>query len=641
MHHELIMIDCANIPYEILYCIASSLSYYDSLECSKVCEQWYQPFMDSLWRTVHIDSEGSNEVFDKSQDSNYLINGHLVQEIITYEGIQIDSSQLLYLQKLFPNVQRLSLILTEDQDTAVDWSAWRKLIFFKIVFNGDHRDAITKIFSETFSQLPCLKEVTSCFEGWMTLSIGDLEAIHNVQYLHTLYLSLVEDGLNLQDLADIAKAVPANHLSKVELFLYISDLRLIYYFTIKYQNVRELTLHNISNKTDLVDCHLEEAKSRIAMLPQVFLKLEKLYIRQYYSNDTFTLAFWECFPDGSFSIKEIIYIFTAVLGEFNRIQDTTRELIRVCSKTIESITAIFETLAYIPKTEYLTRGFSYCPRLVYLTFYRCGATMELDTTLDCFPSLKELSLFTGKLYISSKATKVEGPHGLRVINLGDVSTDPDSLKYITTRCESLSHMRLERVNIFGDISPSTGCCLIDMSNARLTELKINSLLFQPSCQEWECLPRTSIHFMKIVRLDKSHPCNTEGSKINKTSMDISNDTISTWHNVFDRGIFPNTLDTVITEQNKVNAIEKYFQDFKVNLVRDRIQDTTIYERKQRPENWTMKLWQGYALFVCGYTKNYNINYKNGSKYEEKYKWDNDKNIVHTVTDILVEPIFYF
>ncbi|KAI9010839.1 hypothetical protein CLU79DRAFT_454000 [Phycomyces nitens] len=631
MHHELIMIDCGNLPYEILYCIASSLSYYDSLECSTVCEQWYQPFMDSLWRTVHINSEGSNEIFAKIPDSKYLMNGHLVREIITYKGCQLDSSQLLYLQKLFPNVQRLSLI-TKDQDTAVDWSAWKKLIFFKIVFNGDDKDTRTKIFSETFSQLSCLKEVSSSFESWQTLSIGDLEAIHNLQRLQTLQLCLMENDLTFQDLADIAKAVPAKHLSKVELFLYISDLRLIYYFTIKYQNVRELTLHNANDKTDLVNCHLEEAKSRIAVLPQVFSRLEKLYIRPYYPNDAFTLAFWKCFPDEAFSIKEIVYTFTTVLDEFKRIQDTTRELIRVCSKTIESITVIFETLAYIPKTEDLTRGFSYCPRLVYLNFHRCGATIELDTMLDCFPSLKEFSLFTGKLYISSKATKVEGPHGLRVINLNAVSTDPDSLKYITTRCESLSHMCLERVNIFGDISPSTGCCLIDMSNARLTELKINSIFFIPSCQEWEWLPRTSIHFMKVARLDKSHPRNIEDSKNTKTSVNISNDTILTWHNVFDRGIFPNTLDTLITEQTKVNTIEEYFQDFKVNLVHDRIQYTTICERKQRPENWTMKLWQGYALFVCGYTKNYYINYENGSKYGEKYKWDNDKNIVHTVTE---------
>ncbi|KAI9010448.1 hypothetical protein CLU79DRAFT_839585 [Phycomyces nitens] len=623
------MIDCANLPYEILYCIASSLSYYDSLECSKVCEQWYQPFMDSLWRTVHINSEGSNEIFDKSPDSNYLINGHLVREIITYKGSQIDISQLLYLQKLFPNVQRLSLF-TEDQDTIVDWSAWRKLIFLKIVFTGNYINVRATKFSEMFSQLPCLRDVSLSFEEWQVLSVEDIEAIHNLQHLHTLKFDLAKHTLDSQDLTDISKAVPPKHLSKVELMSYVSDLRWMFYFAIKYQNIRELTIHNGNKEYCLERCHLEEAKSRIAMLPLVFSRLEKLDIKSYYRNDIFSLAFWKCFPDYSFPIKEITYTSPTVIDGMNRIENITRELVRVCSKTIESITFLLEVFENHPENEYITRAFSYCPQLVCLDLDSCGVIIESDTILDYFPSLKELSLCTGKIYMSSGTTKVTSPHGLRVLNLHAVSTDPDSLKYITTRCESLSHVRLERVNIFGDISPSTGCCLIDMSNARLTELKINSLFFKPSCPEWKWDTRTSVHFMKISRLNTLHNPNTDGIENTEISGNISNDAISTWYNILDYDSYPRKVDTLITEQTKVNTIEEYFQDFQVNMVRDRIQDTATSEPDQKPDNWTMNLWRGYVLFVCGYTKKYDIN--GGYKPEpgERFKWDKDKNIVNTI-----------
>ncbi|KAI9010449.1 hypothetical protein CLU79DRAFT_455761 [Phycomyces nitens] len=632
MHHELIMIDCANLPYEILYCIGSLLCYNDSLECSKVCEQWYQPFMDSLWRTVKIHSVESNEIFDNNPESKYLINGHLVREIINYEGCKIDSSQLLHLQKLFPNVQRLSLF-TKDQDTVVDWSAWQKLIFFKIVFNGSHKDIRTKIFSETFSQLSCLREVSLSVEDWQKISVGDLEAIHNLQHLHTLKLCLKQVDLTLQDLANIAKAVPAKHLSKAELILDISDLRWIYYFIIKYQNVRELNVLNASFEYVSVESHLEEAKARISMLPQVFSRLEKLKIKPCYDSDM-SLDFWKCFSDEAFSIKEITYLFSTVRDGMKRIEDITREIVRVCSKTIESITFILRSPSNIPKNEYITRAFSYCPRLVYLHFYRCGATIEPDTMLEYLPSLKELGLYTGKIYMSSRATKVASSHGLRVINLNAVSTDPDSLKYITTRCESLSHMRLEGVNIFGDISPSTGCCLIDMSNARLTELKIDSLFFKSSCQEWKWNLFTELHFMKIARLTALHVRNIKGIENTEISVNISNDTISTWHDVLGRDSYPRNGDTLITGQTKVNTIEEYFQDFQVNRVRDRIQHTVISETNQKPDNWTMNLWRGYALFVFGHTKKYDIDSVIKARHGERFKWDKDKNIVKIAIDIV-------
>ncbi|KAI9010441.1 hypothetical protein CLU79DRAFT_874472 [Phycomyces nitens] len=586
--------------------------------------------MYSLWRTVHIPYDESAVMSQNISASNLRKNGPLFREIITNEHFQPDSIGPVNIQAIFPNVQRISLFI-KDQNTAVDWISWRNLIYVKIVFTGYYKDIKTTIFSETFSQLPCLREVSLRFEEQEILSIGDLEAIHNLQHLRTLKLVLKQVDLNFQDLAIIAKIVPANHLSKVELRLDISDLRWIYYFAIKYQNVRELDLYTMNKVHDVEDYHLEDAKSRIAILPQVFSKLEKLEIEPFQAMDTFTLAFWKCFSDDSFSIKEIIYSLPYLIYGANIIQDLTREIIRVCSKTIESITFILRSPSNIPKNEYITRAFSYCPRLVYLHFYRCGATIEPDTMLEYLPSLKELSLYTEKIYMSSRATKVASSHGLRVINLNAVSTDPDSLKYITTRCESLSHMRLEGVNIFGDISPSTGCCLIDMSNARLTELKIDSLFFKSSCQEWKWNEFTELHFMKIARLTALHVRNINGIENTEIYGNISNDAISIWHHVLGHYSYPKDLDTLITKQTKVNTIEEYFQDFQVNRVRDRSQRTAISETNQKPRNWTMNLWRGYALFVCGYAENYDIKYGHNEEDEEYYKWDKDKNIVNTVS----------
>ncbi|KAL0088788.1 hypothetical protein J3Q64DRAFT_1881996 [Phycomyces blakesleeanus] len=158
-----------------------------------------------------------------------------------------------------------------------------------------------------------------------------------------------------------------------------------------------------------------------------------------------------------------------------------KELIGVCSKTIE--------YSQFTKTGYRDKQFEHC----------------------CL-SLKELCLFTGSVYIGSEAMQLFNPYGLRLLTLTEMHIDSDTLIYISARCESLSHVVMDRLTVLGTISANKGTLLIDMSSARLAELRFSHIRF---------IPPGEIDLLKPARLIASYPRTIDSDEhINQSSTPI-------------------------------------------------------------------------------------------------------------------------
>ncbi|OAD74451.1 hypothetical protein PHYBLDRAFT_144900 [Phycomyces blakesleeanus NRRL 1555(-)] len=173
-------------------------------------------------------------------------------------------------------------------------------------------------------------------------------------------------------------------------------------------------------------------------------------------------------------VKLITKAVPANISPGDRIFDTMKELIGVCSKTIE--------YSQFTKTGYRDKQF------------------------------EQLCLFTGSVYIGSEAMQLFNPYGLRLLTLTEMHIDSDTLIYISARCESLSHVVMDRLTVLGTISANKGTLLIDMSSARLAELRFSHIRF---------IPPGEIDLLKPARLIASYPRTIDSDEhINQSSTRI-------------------------------------------------------------------------------------------------------------------------
>ncbi|OAD72249.1 hypothetical protein PHYBLDRAFT_181764 [Phycomyces blakesleeanus NRRL 1555(-)] len=623
----------SKIPPEILTSIAMFLSKRELRQSSLVCKQWRQPFYEELWRTVRLYNEAAiNAMLCLHSQNKYMTYGQYVRNLFISGETPVSRGNILVLQQLFPNTRHLDIALSypETTDISINWSVWKSLTELAVDFQYYIDSSVMTSCSVILSHLSYLTTLGLVFGDTYTSRIGDFEAIHYyLPYLKSFSIKLKSVRVIEKDIKLINEAVPANNVWKLSITMDMQDLQWLYYFAVKYPNVREMTLYVIGERDYLKDCNLAVAKSRISSLPHVFPSLDKLTLDNSAHATLFPLAFYQCFYDKTLSIKEFIYQFYIMPNEERIVERTTREFMRVSSKTIESMTLSENDYMECSNPRDLTTLFTDCPRLVCLHFDNCGSCLKFDTIADCCPSLKELKLYRGGVYIGPEAIKSFKPHGLRILNLKEASIDPDTLKYISVRCVSLSHASFHRLVVFGTISADTGNLLIDMSNARLTELLIDGLFYRAPEAVGLWYPITKIDLMKLVRLTKPYP--QTGERYEQTDQYSANhvsiyETETTWYNVFTCAYWSAPSDVYMLKQPEVDFIKEYFENYRDNMLPDKMQDICISKKNQYGIQYDVYPGRGYVTFMCGYAENSYINMEYRRSLDG-FKWNSTKNMV--------------
>ncbi|KAL0084403.1 hypothetical protein J3Q64DRAFT_1862494 [Phycomyces blakesleeanus] len=466
----------SKIPPEILTSIALSFSEKDLPQCSLVCKKWREVFYVEPRGTVKIYDSVLGAMLYRFFKEKHLIYRQHVQAITGFEECPVSINNLLILQKLFPNTRNLDITISHPntRNTDTKWSVRKLLKNLGIQFDQSVDSSLKKPYYVILSRFSCLTTLDLMFSGSYTSRVGDFEAIHNyLPHLESFSHRVELASITEEEMKCINETVPVNNLSKISIAMDTQDLRWLYYFAVKYPNVREMTLEAMGIRNFLEDCNTAVAKSKISSLPHVFSSLKKLTLENSPHTSSFLLAFYQCFYNGTLSIKEFLYKFYISCKE-RAIENATAEFMRVCSRTIESITLSEIDYMEQPNPFDSTHLFTDCPRLTNLEFYNCGSCLQFNTILDCCPSLKKLELYTGGAYIDSRAIQSFHPHGLRIIRLDQATIDPDTMKYISARCLSLSHVYFHKLMVIGTISEDTGNLLIDMSNLRLKKLIIST-----------------------------------------------------------------------------------------------------------------------------------------------------------------------
>ncbi|KAL0073744.1 hypothetical protein J3Q64DRAFT_1745029 [Phycomyces blakesleeanus] len=626
----------SKIPPEILTSIAIHVPDESLPQCSLVCKQWREVFFKKLWEKVEAhDKKSTAAVFDISSENRYLIYGQYVKTIYIYGDYHVSSKDVLFLQQLFPNISYvwLTLLCTEMTDTDTDWSTWKALKTFVMDFRHCIDSILIKLCPAILSQLPNVTDLVLFFEDSYISKIGDFEAIHDyMPSLRVFTHNTDQARLTDEDMERIAKTAPANSLLSFTLRVKIQDLRWLYYFALKYPNVREMDLQFYGQKDYLKDSDLAVASSKISMLSHVFPSLEKIafFTRQF--NPLFRFAFRKIFHQKTVFIKEFKYEFFGVTPD-DRIFETMKEVMSICSETIEYI-QFAKTGNYMEDftPHDISKSFIYCPRLTTLSLQDCNASIQVDMIADYCPSLKELYLFSGRIYIGPETVKSARPHGLRILMLYSVYTDPDTLKYISVRCESLSHMILDRLRVFGSISADTGNLLIDMSSARLTELRFSRLRFIAPGEIGPPYRQNEIDLIKLVRLIAPYPRTVEGrEQIEESSTDHVPicKTAAHW---FASGLkyMQNTSSILILKQAEIDRLQEYFDNYQENMLSGKMETIQISKESETPQTWDMDPSRGYVTFMCGYAEGFAINEVHEDGYFRTFSWNRVKNTVEKV-----------
>ncbi|OAD73455.1 hypothetical protein PHYBLDRAFT_181547 [Phycomyces blakesleeanus NRRL 1555(-)] len=632
------------LPPEVLSSIAEFLSKKDLLQGSLVCKKWRRLFYEKLWQDISIfDEKASNAVYNISPENKYLIYGQHVRNIYISNEYPVSSKNILVLQQLFPNTRKLSITLSYPEmiytDTDTNCSVWRSMDNLSINFGDYINSTLIKPCSGILSQFAYVTTLDLSFSDAYTSGIGDFEGIH--YYLPRLkhFSTKVKLArITEEDMNHINERVPAYDLTNISLSMYMEDLQWLYYFAVKYTNVRTLSLCPIFESGPLRDYNLGLTRSKLSMLPHVFSNLNKLVIRDVGYTSMLSLPLYECLYNGITLIKEWKYDYYIQTDEDQRLERTTAEIMRICSKTIESI--IFEYTDPIdsPAPHDISKSFTDCPRLVLINIFNCGSCLQFDIIADCCPSLKELRLFGGGVYIGSEAMKSFKPHGLRVLNLNASSIDPDTLKYISVRCESLSHVWLRRLSVFGTISADTGTLLVDMSSAKLTELRIGCLFYRTPAEIGSWDPTTEIDFMKLIRAVRPHHQMIESNERIDQSFPrnvVKYETETTWYNLFNRTDMPSSVNLDILKKPVVDYIEEYFENYRDNMISGKIQGIRISGKtagicvpgeEELPQEYDLDLSRGYVKFMCGYVEHCYIHTMPKRCWADFY-WDPIKNKV--------------
>ncbi|KAL0078259.1 hypothetical protein J3Q64DRAFT_1850881 [Phycomyces blakesleeanus] len=463
-----------DLSEKLLTYLATHVKKKDRLNCSLVCKQWTEPFLNAYWAKVEIgnwniekifDEFGPKEVYQKNAYRVWALDIKLYKH--SFKHIQL-------LQQTYSRIKYLSwrVDLEKLAGGKIDWSIWGTLSHLELSFTGVQLAPETTF--EEFSALSCLVHFTIRQEldpkVNIHISLTNIESLH--LYLPRLEYINIDFLLQLipeKEMETIRNVEPAHNITTMEFVSDTLSTLWIFYLAHKYPNIVGLNLRAPKNlrDDDQIPCDDQKYQSQLRILlslKQFFPCLQKTST---YINNT-NLWLIKLFYDAlrHFDVK-INYIHIDFEDETPEANDINRWI----SYFSESVNVLY--LEQIDQLDKKRKLLVYCHKLTVLNIY-LGGYIDIGNILDYCPVLQSLNISSSDIHSPEYPQPTHLPHSLQTLEIQDTKISQHTFKYISFRCRQLKYMKLYHINFHYSGSDETGQLLVDMPFSQLKTLKAYS-----------------------------------------------------------------------------------------------------------------------------------------------------------------------
>ncbi|KAI9021672.1 hypothetical protein CLU79DRAFT_186521 [Phycomyces nitens] len=445
------------LPFELLTDIAACLETKDKLICATVCKEWTQPFQDSIWNTLDINSSNIEAVCNPLNPQNYIYakNGYRVEKLCMGAFYRLNDAQLLAIQKCFNAPKYVSLQLHSLDRHAfgrtADWNLWKSLtqldLFIPELDPGQRNIEMLRI-------LACLPRLTRlAIEETFMKERGHytwrtLEAIHaclpRLSYLHT---SLPMDQVDPNDIQYIKSVVPANTMTRLNMMDHNLDVGWLYYLSLKYPNLSSVFSQvKYSIQSDQTHIITPEQRKLVSEQSHHFGRLKTATIKHTIKSFVESGLVWRSLYQAFGSLERLFYTVNFEQDISELPQEEVGQSVGFSSNTLKSVHIVIKTRSALQLWTPLR--FGVCPRLVKLNIGACHGDIHFDLLLQNCRSLKIFILRGGSLRVAldNKDWPCE-QYGLEKIDLWASRTSPDVFNFISAHCSRACNLALKYVKV--------------------------------------------------------------------------------------------------------------------------------------------------------------------------------------------------
>ncbi|KAI9015751.1 hypothetical protein CLU79DRAFT_765669 [Phycomyces nitens] len=488
------------LPFEILANIARLLPARDISSGSLVCQSWYQPFSDSLWHTVKIQSRPNLEAL-----CNHLSgpNNHkVVRQLEIGAQLQLEAKELNIMLQSLHSLHTLVLatgsISASCFKQEMAWSKWsslQRLDFY--AYNNDPEHVI-----RILSCLPALRQLTYLTNrsGEASLHLYDMERIHSyLPGLEKLTLSANLALLGTDDIQTMSGLTvkPARKLKHVKFAFGCVDLRWASYWALKYPNLRMLEWNPYHDSTRNYS-YVDEAAEMLCYIPSSFSHLETIRLLEASRNRRLHQPFVELMSRFGRGFRRLEYDI-AFDDQYYATTDGIKEVLRDgLSNRVETLDMRVYYPIQGPNTLFpFVMGV--CPSLLHLKLQAFDIDFAIDVLLDNCMALRTLNITCRTIALSKSSSLITTTktHSLQSFKFNEGTTEPAVFNYISNRCRQLTDMHLNRVKVLGKISDTAGSLAIDMSHTHFQQLQLDQISYLSSPLGSEC--KNKMHFISFTQ----------------------------------------------------------------------------------------------------------------------------------------------
>ncbi|KAI9018106.1 hypothetical protein CLU79DRAFT_761736, partial [Phycomyces nitens] len=524
----------SNLPVEILIRIAEFSTTETRLHSSLVCKAWRASFQDSLWDTIDISCvyrlNDICNIYD-TEKSVFEANGYRVQELNLGSELDIDEEYLPILQKLFPNIKKLTTpqvallcpigssfddyddhddsgdesnnddleIMDDDGDEdyedieyEADWFRWKHLEELTVEIPEMEVFIELEDFIQIISFLPRLKKLSCITTGHISQSpytLEDLETLNKLlPELEQLSLMISINPLSKHDIFAIKHITPAINMRLLEISTDCPDASWMHYFSRKYPNLNTLAWFNCKGSDRLEDT-MESPTAPPVIPPGALSHLKKVSISNTPKEEATPYSLRKLLVKHGVQLSQLGFVFSEAYTKENHnhdpgfrniftygsLRNDLVEYITPFGKSLESLSILAGEHNY--SLIAAPNIISLCSRLVCFHLTARFSRIPFDILLDSSPTLKKVVLEIKYVFLGSRPSEQTETHGLEFVSLSGTEIKPDILAYISFRCRQLKRMYLRQCNVIGSISPQTGNLRIDMPFTNFDFVEFNGVYF--------------------------------------------------------------------------------------------------------------------------------------------------------------------
>ncbi|OAD73261.1 hypothetical protein PHYBLDRAFT_145664 [Phycomyces blakesleeanus NRRL 1555(-)] len=477
------------LPLEITILIASYLKLKDRFQCCLVCKNWAWAFQKSLFEKIVLNNKvyADKLISPASQAIHRLrLYRHTTRKLVIGGNVLLDNQTLYVLQKIFPNLHSFFWNnsrhrLSSQKTDFYGWNLWSKtLTSLEVTLAAHNEDIYTKMLDTIRSKLCRLKRLYFSHKSSkkFEFTFDDFELLNDqLPELTHMTLKVEFKEMSFNELSKVKEVKPRPCLKTLQIHITKSTYEWMYYIAVKYPNVSTIG-RLYFGRTLSPNLPTYKTPTRLAELPRPLQQLERIHMVVYSHAVYIYHVFVKQLRGLNIQVKNIWIDVNCSLNFDNTSGIYVQLAAQPWANTLEEISILYNThYSGHLRSFYFFHYDDYYPRLVHLDIEAFGAIIIINHVLENRPSLKTIKVTCNLLSYEPDLSTPSIKHGLRHLALLSTDVYTNTLTYISTYCNDLKNMTLDRVKILESQNIINSPHCIDMSSTHFKRLRIKHIEF--------------------------------------------------------------------------------------------------------------------------------------------------------------------